>query len=65
MNGKLWGDVTFSPDGEQYFGNGESDETRRAKARDERHAARPEVKHTQAAKPGTDEAVEPIVVNAK
>ncbi len=66
MNRKLWGDVVHvSPDGEQTFADGTTDETRRALARDERHAA--EVKVTQPAKPSTsgDEDVQPTVVTTK
>ena len=63
---KLW--ESIAPDGEVYYGNGESDETRRAAQRDERH--RTEVKTGQAAKAGqrplrgsSDGDDEPIIVN--
>lgn len=62
MNGKLWDEpvVHEAPDGERTFLSGETDEIKRAKQRDQRHAAEAARQTT----PASDEP-QPIVVNAK
>ena len=68
MAERLWSNVVVhdSPDGERTFADGSTDETRRAAARDLRHAA--EVKLGQAAKPGTstdEDGPQPTIVETK